>query len=209
MKLEELLLRKEELPIITTAKRPIFNVPIHPRLLDDDLKTDPEIAHKVFAQVALEWYEELSQYTDRLGDKDMQIWYREVFIPHKPVIDARNGRQKISPSGMWEDMAVIGDNGFATGLSINRNAGGSLFVDVQRREQIVGPPTVLFSPEKTKEYATTYFPERISFFCHAYCHHNIDHYPGALFLRNWAIMYLNEAMRQAGEEKLNSRNKEQ
>ena len=31
---------------------------------------------------------------------------------------------------------------------------------------------------------------------YVYSQHNVDNYPGALFLRNWAILYLNEAMKQ-------------
>ena len=31
---------------------------------------------------------------------------------------------------------------------------------------------------------------------HVYAQHNIDHYPGALFLRNWAILYMNEVFKQ-------------
>ena len=30
---------------------------------------------------------------------------------------------------------------------------------------------------------------------YTYNQHNIDNYPGALFLRNWVILYLSEAMK--------------
>ncbi len=31
---------------------------------------------------------------------------------------------------------------------------------------------------------------------YVYALHNVDYYPGALFLRNWAIRYLNDAVKQ-------------
>jgi len=31
--------------------------------------------------------------------------------------------------------------------------------------------------------------------CYIYAHHNVYTFPGALFLRNWAILYLNAAIK--------------
>ena len=31
---------------------------------------------------------------------------------------------------------------------------------------------------------------------YVYAQHNVDSYPGALFLRNWAILYMNEVFKE-------------
>ena len=47
-----------------------------------------------------------------------------------------------------------------------------------------------FSDKKAKEFEIR---KNTAF---VYAHHNIDAYPGALFLRNWAIRYMNEVFKQ-------------
>ena len=56
--------------------------------------------------------------------------------------------------------------------------------------QSFGKPYILFSEEKAKEFKS----KGNRFF--VYSPHNIDYYPGALFLRNWAIMYMNEVLKE-------------
>ncbi len=46
------------------------------------------------------------------------------------------------------------------------------------------------SPKKLREY------QKKNGRIYVYHQHNVDYYPSALFLRNWAIAYLNEAMKQ-------------
>ena len=55
MKLSELLLRKEELPILGKEPRHTwFTMPIHPLLLRDDVVLDDCLAPSLFQQAALE-----------------------------------------------------------------------------------------------------------------------------------------------------------
>lgn len=200
MRLEQLLLKKEELPILHET---CFIVPIYFRLLDEDIKINPEIANQVFPQAAKEWYDELKEYIETVENEKTKEWYESVFLTHELKIKKEYGRQIVDPPGFWEDTVITGDNGFATGLSINRNVGGSLGLPWENHtDQIIYPPLVNFSPEKLKVYATLSFPNVKSVYAPTYSQHNVDHYPGALFLRNWAILYLNEAMKSVGKELL-------
>lgn len=201
MKLDQLLLRKEELPILGKPDCPRFTVPIHPALLRPDVRIDPTIAYHVFRQAAQEYHTELTQYVATMQDEKEKVWYKEVFLKNPTVMTDKRGRQTIL-DGMWEDLVQTGENGFARVLSINRNVGGTLFYNSEDRScthEYLSPPTVNFTPEKFAAYAVLEKnPNIIGVTGNAYSHHNIDHYPGALFLRNWAILYLNEAMKSIG-----------
>ena len=203
MEFEKLILRKEEIPILYEN---CFQVPIHPKLLDPTIKLDENIAKKVFAKAADEWYNELVEYADSLEEKNTQRWIREVFIKKKPKIKKEYGRQKLDTL-YWEDSVFNLKNGFASSLSINRNAGGTLYfnrdtIDSEGFALFNSPGGYIrFSKDKALEFS---FDNRIinlgegseGVNVHIYNLHNVDHYPGALFLRNWALLYLNEAMKQ-------------
>lgn len=195
MDLEQLLLTKEEIPILSGK---CFVVPIYPLLLRTEVEIDPHLAHDVFPQAAEEWYAELTAYTSQLTDAKEKKWLEDVFLQEPVSITEKHGRQCVAPLEIWEDGVEYLENGFARVLSINRNAGGTLFWHEDVREQYIHPPFVQFSKEKFDAYKAEemILKNAAGVFAHAYDHHNIDHYPGALFLRNWAILYLNEAMRQ-------------
>lgn len=201
MKLDQLLLRKEELPILNGTS---FVVPIYPALLREDIQLDPQIAHQVFPQAAQEYHQDLAAYIETMEDRQDKKWYKEVFLKEGVQFGTHFGRQTIL-DGTWEDLVQTDETGFAHVLSINRNAGGSLYFnkgDMFSCNRYISPPQVNFSPEKFDAYAVHKFPDSEGVVAYAYGHHNIDHYPGALFLRNWAILYLNEAMKLLGEEAL-------
>ncbi len=196
MRLEELKLTKEEIPILYDR---FFLVPIHPRLLSSDIQLDPQLACKSFEQAAQEWYRDLSQLVTREEiDAATRQRYKELFIPEPPEIIMRYGRQclKIIDWTGWENDHILQDNGFMRALSISRDFGGSLYFT----ESDSGCTAVTFgndmyirfSREKALAYAKQFREEFIK--VSVYSHHNIDEYPGALFLRNWAITYLNSAL---------------
>ena len=203
MQLEELLLRKEELPISHETR---FVVPIHPSLLRSDIRLNPNLAKQVFRQAAEEWYADLTVYTERLENGKTKSWHQEVFLREPPKVSTNQyGRQTIL-NGMWGDLVQVSETGFVHGLSISRDAGGSLYYnndDLQSCRDYIHPQIVLFSPEKFDAYAIKKFPDNEGVFAHTYGHHNVDYYPGALFLRNWSMLYLNEAMKELGEEVMN------
>mgnify|MGYP001615175469 CR=1 FL=1 len=193
-----LQLTKDEIPIYG---KNAFYVPIHPKLLKDGLTFDPSLASKVFPQVAKEWYSDLEEHvaTTKL-EEATRDWYESVFLKSKPVIVKEGKYQKINHLG-WRDELVIDERGFAWGLGINRNGGGSLYFregdqNCENYIPLSGKPNKFFSisSQKAKALSREVIGEDLGRI-HVYAHHNIDHYPGALFLRNWAIEYLNEAMR--------------
>lgn len=186
MKLEELFLRKEELPILHKS---CFQIPIHPKLLDEKLNIDKEIAHKIFLQVADDWYDDLSRYveTENLKIEELK-WIKEVYLLEKPKIEKRFNSQIIL--GCWEDRIQTRNNGFVDCFLINRDFEGSLYFDEEDDNcKSFGKSYIKFSEEKFKEFEF----ERIGNYQKilTYASHNIDNYPGALFLRNWAIQYMN------------------
>lgn len=188
MNLNDLLLKKDELPIISKTA---FQVPIHPKLLEATL--NPDIAHDVFSQTAEEWYSDLKEYVKNLDDYEEKDWIRKAFLKKKPYILKEYGNQIVKPLGIWEDLTQNSENGFARVLSINRNAGGTLFFDPDNQSSYAMSRYIKFNEEKLAEYQD---PEKLKGWVFHYSQHNVDNYPGALFLRNWAILYLNQALKQ-------------
>ena len=194
MELEKLFLTKQELPILHET---CFHIPIHPKLLDDNISINSNIAKDIFPQVAEEWYEDLKKYFE-LEKGNFEHWKREqienVYLKEKPKITKEFNRQLLR--GYWEDNVWTRENGFVSGFSINRNAGGSLYFhkdDINCETAIPGY-YIKFSKEKAKEFETEKFGNHSRAF--VYASHNIDHFPGALFLRNWAIKYMNEVFKE-------------
>lgn len=203
MLLEDLMIKKEEIPILHEN---CFQVPIHPRLLNPNIKIDENHARAVFPKAAKEWYNELTEYSKTLGNKSTKEWIEEVFLKKKPKIK-KEYDQQIIYSLDWKDEVSTNERGFARFLMINRNNGGSLYFN---QSDTLGSRAFLpfnnsagyirFSKNKCLEFdienkAVTIGDEE-GVMVYVYNMHNVDHYPGALFLRNWAILYLNEAMKQ-------------
>ncbi len=191
MELEKLFLKKEELPILNEI---CFWIPIHPMLLSEDVSINPKLAKEIFPQAVDDWYNDL---TDSVETGDIEEWQKDqikqVYLRGKPQIINNSGRQEIL--GFWEDRVKVEENGFASGLSISRDAGGSLYFNANDKDckTLIPSRYVKFSAEKTREFESEKVREYSRGF--AYGTHNIDYYPGALFLRNWAILYMNEVFK--------------
>jgi len=194
MRLEELLLQKEELIIIGENR---FQVPIYPSLLRSEITFDTTIAARVFPIAAQEWHEELQRYAEGLSEdspseKARKSWIKESYLDKPVEIVRENGRQGV---GFWEDLVINDKRGFATCFSISRNAGGSLYLgDKFEREKYVSNRLIKFGEEKRRLYSIN--PNEGSTKMIMYSMHNVDYYQGALFLRNWVILYLNEALKE-------------
>ena len=192
MKLEELFLRKEELPI---RRETDFVVPIYPALLREDIQLDSQIAHRVFAQVAQEYLLDLEKYTETMQDEKKKEYYQQMLRRDATVVPDKNGEQTFRG---WQDLVRTSDTGFATVLAQGPSSGGSLYYNEKDREcaqKFIFSPLVLFSEEKFLAYSS----KKINFSgaqVQAYGYHNIDTFPQALFLRNWAMLYLNSALRE-------------
>lgn len=106
----------------------------------------------------------------------------------------------------WQCNYQLDDNGFAGALSISRNYGGTLYLnrtDMGCEDYISfgkGKPSryVKFTREKAMEFMIPGRSSEKSIVANVYGEHNIDYYPGALFLRNWAINYMNMAFEDVG-----------
>ena len=194
MSIENLLLTKEEVPIISGSH---FIIPIHPMLLRKDMVIDKNLAYSVFPQAAEEWYTELTEYVSTLENGKEKTWINDVFLKGKPEVKEERGRLTVYPLKFWQALVETMENGFATVLSINRNVGGSLFLPPDDKKQHISPVIVKFSPEKFKAYEAEDIglDSSLGAYSYAYDQHNIDNYQGALFLRNWAMLYVNEALK--------------
>ncbi len=115
MELEKLFLTKQELPILYQT---CFEIPIHPKLLDENIKINPDIARDLFPQAAEDWYNDLINYV-KYENPENKEWINEVFLKEKPEILRVNDRQFLD---VWEDNIHTSDNGLVTCFSINRNA---------------------------------------------------------------------------------------
>jgi len=85
---------------------------------------------------------------------------------------------------------------FVNNFSISRNAGGSLYFweDDINCEGIIPNSYIRFSKDKAKEFACKDIKDYNLAFI--YAQHNVDSFPGALFLRNWAIEYMNQVFKE-------------
>ncbi|MBI2056821.1 hypothetical protein HYT91_01050 [Candidatus Pacearchaeota archaeon] len=81
MELEKLFLTKQELPILY---KNCFQIPIHPKLLDENVKIDNLIAQRLFPKVAEEWYKDLKNYSPETNQE--KEWIKKVFLKNKPKI---------------------------------------------------------------------------------------------------------------------------
>lgn len=186
MELEKLFLKKEEIPILYKS---CFQIPIHPELLNKNLRIDNKVAQRIFPEVAQDWHEDLKKYIP--VNQEEKEWINQVYLKEKPKITTEFNNQFLN--GFWTDYVQTADNGLVTCFSINRNAGGSLyFQEDDINCESFGITYIKFSDEKKSEFQ---FDKKLGRM-YVYAHHNVDSYPGALFLRNWAIKYMNKVFKQ-------------
>lgn len=140
MRLEDLFLKKEELPILGNTHKIFFQIPIHPKLLDNSLNIDRGIAQKIIPQAT--------------------------------------------------DITFM-ENGLVKSFSLNE--GGTLYFNrAKLNYKSYALPFINFSEEKYKEFAS----EKEGCDIFVYSHKNVDKSPEALFLRDWAIKYMNRVFKQ-------------
>ncbi|MBI4017829.1 MAG: hypothetical protein HY366_02700 [Candidatus Aenigmarchaeota archaeon] len=192
MELEDLLLKKEEIPLqrsqIEFYPAPC-NVPVHPLLLDEKRRFDIRLAHTVFPMVVQEWHEELKTYAGQPDWKDERDLIEE-YLSVKPRVVEREALY-VEPYGRygerWETSRGRLTNGFPGALS--NGAHTSFFVNVD--DDLGAELRMNFSDRKRELYRG----------CRPYSQHNVHTLSHALLLRNWAIACVNEGLMQvfAGE----------
>jgi hypothetical protein len=164
MNLEELYLTKEELPILYET---CFQIPIHPKLLDQNIRIDKSIPQRIFPRVVEEWYKDLKEkgLTGKITFEDSCI-------------------------------AQYNENGFVEGFQISRDFGGNIFFDKieDSCRTVIPSKFIKFSKEKAIKFECQKI--RGLSLAHVYTLGNVDNFHGALFLRNWGIEYMNEVFKQ-------------
>jgi len=172
----------------------VFYVPIHPVLFEGGVELDPKLAMGAFPDVAREWHTDLMMRRNRLpGGKERELY--DSFLEFGSEVSKEGGEYVLG--GMWRSEVIIGGGGFARGLSINRDVGGSLDynpVDVDCEIGMIPRKGRFFglSEAKVKEFGRLWAEG--GYLLDVYGQHNVDNLPGALFLRNWAVKYLNAAV---------------
>jgi len=197
MKLENALLKKEEVEIFGNT---CFYVPIHPQLLGDSVNIDRRLAKKVFPQAAREWYEDLKKSfvsMDAEQRKSIKPFLKKPRI--KVLYPGSEYESHMIAERYWNDDNITTmKNGFARTLILCLSSSSpSLYLSHENELTYISTRYVKFTPEKFYEYACRKSIDADnSCYAHVYLQHNIDSYAQALFLRNWAILYLNKALKQ-------------
>lgn len=176
MDIEKLFLQKEELPILGNKHNIFFQIPIHPRLLYPALSIDESIAANIFPQVADEWYESLNKYTSINPEKTG--WIKDIFA------------KRVSKEELQNRISCM-NNGLVRRFS-SADGGTLYFFDQKLNYKSYASPFINFSEEKYKEFACNKNKSDIL----VYSQRDINTFPTALFLRNWAIKYMNEVFKQ-------------
>ncbi|MCX6774797.1 MAG: hypothetical protein NTY99_01760 [DPANN group archaeon] len=185
MKLERLLLKKEEIPIVPSTNyayvRPIFTIPIHPKLIDYGTKLDPELARSVFPQALEEWQKDLPKLAQKLRHCEVAQEHLGKYLGKKITLE----KGTIQPMGWTCEISKM-PNGFAERLDLGVQD------DLVYDGATVTPwnTTSYFPNKKFKQYRSD--DGNMA----RYSLHNVDHFANALFFKEWAILYLNEALKQ-------------
>ncbi|GEM_PF-1657539 len=207
MEYERLRLTKEEVLVSRVGESDVcLYVPIHPKLILPETKIDPEIPNQAFERAAVEWYDDLEALAQSGNYSPKQVqWWKEVFLADKrPRVEMYHGRQvmRYGNSSSWENNHDLQDNGFMNNLSISRNGGGSLGFDLEQNNcqyyiftRRGRSPLQIFDVEKAKEFSFGSCKDGETFRVYVYAPHNVDCIPGAVMLRNWALAYMDEALR--------------
>jgi len=182
MELEKLLLTREEI-VITETERCSFVVPIHPSLIGDLPQSIPQDPSYLLRSIpeAIRWtIKDLQTYITT--GEGRRIGTAEKVLRELPREDREyNQSSMISPG--FTVIHTFHKNCPYT-MAISTNPG--LYIDTER----ISSSTCKFSEEKFAEYRNK---RRQT---HVWTTHNIDHMPQALFLRNWAIAYHNELLKE-------------
>jgi len=214
--LDAILLTVEEVKIPASGHSivPVI-VPIHPRLIEDKaLKFDPELPYNtdIFEAAVKSWRAELEEhYKQKKYEDDCEKSLCEMFLDGELEITKQKASHGICGfrangyevmPGDLENGYIFDERGFARCFMIAEGH-GSIGFDAECHLLTHFPPGVIdFSKEKYEEYTPTFLKKggkrdpRESAGGYAYTPHNVFNVPHAMFLRQWAIAYHNECLKQ-------------
>ncbi len=175
-----------------------FYVPIHPTLLEQSRSFDRTLANRVFPQAAGEWYEDLQTFLANTPtlEPDLREYCKELLRYGKPRVLAVDGRQELEHIG-WEDRVRTDERGFATTLALSPSTNGLYFSEDSHCRvalSLRGGPETRFNLSREKVQSLAGEEHGDFAIVATYGKHNVNTLPGALFLRNWAMAYVNAAM---------------
>jgi len=216
MKLEELLLKREEIPIGGYNREfssPACIVPIHHSLRDhipDNIKYDRELAYSVMNET-IDWYvEDLKEYYEQLVDLATKQWVEKAFLDRLP--EKRDDWGESSPlGGGWIVYMVLSQNFlYSLGLTVHchlyADTGSFVSDDINSTyARFTKEKFIEFSKDgDVREDVRDFGRDRKYYFCRAYAwhQHNVDIIPEAIMLRDWAILYENLLLRLMNERGL-------
>ena len=142
MELDTIFLHKDEISIQDNSDMPPgFYIPIHKKLLDNELNFNPNLAKEIFPEVAEEWRDELEVYTRSMyNEKKNQIYER--FLNDELKVE-QDGFDYTANPGNFRSHIVTDENGFARSLSIGASMKGSIGIDSSNPSKMVG--SMIFS----------------------------------------------------------------
>jgi hypothetical protein len=221
LNLDAILLTIEEVKIPASGHSivPVI-VPIHPRLIEDKtLKFDTELpyAEHIFVEAVKSWRAELEEhYEQKKYEDDSEKSLCEMFLDGEleiikqkashGICGFRASGYEVMP-GDLDNGYILDERGFARCFMIEEGH-GSIGFDAECHLLTHFPPGVIdFSIEKRKEYTPTFLkksyldliekhPADVMSSGYAYTPHNVFNVPHAMFLRQWAVAYHNECLKQ-------------
>ncbi|MFH1210591.1 MAG: hypothetical protein V1645_01620 [archaeon] len=195
MRLEDMLIRREEVKIDPSKKKNIeFVIPIHPQIINDGLGfTDKKFCKEALKRALKPYFEDMKKYVGEFtrNGKPESLLLRSTYLVRDPEITEREGIWVVTPPG-WR--ATTEGNILYT-LVINE---GKLVPE--SKSTIIGSNQVGFTREKFREYMADSQMHSSNGYIgingYAMVPKNIKTVPQALLLRAWAVEYMNTHLKQ-------------
>lgn len=194
MELSDLLLKPDELKV----KESCFQVPIHPLIVHYPNQLETPTAKQYFHQAIHEWKKELTTYIKSLDPSCQEKREEKEWITRAFLKPERFKKQKFRNEqyGPFENNTQEDERNFSGYISIGRNLGSIYFHNTEEFHTFPYRRYLNLSEEKLKEYQIPHENNQI----YTHKHHNIDHFPQALLLKTWAMIYLNQVLTEIHQE---------
>ena len=198
MELQNLLLTPSELIIRDSC----FQVPIHPSIIQYQHKLETLNAEHFFHPAVNAWKKELRGYTKSLDlssqeKREEKEWITQSFLKPERFIRKKFQTERY---GSFENNTQQDDRGFSGYISIGRNFGSLYFNNTDEFHAFPYPKYLNLTEAKLAEYKIPGEEHQI----YTHRQHNIDHFPQALLLRTWAMIYLNQVLTEVYNDKENT-----
>lgn len=191
MEIDDILLKSREIYIGDGQEKPRLVVPIHPSLLRKDIKIDERLGYETLSRAIKPWRKDVNKYHKIIKDTTSK---KSINIGG--VESVHDDVWIIKPEDIYIDRFGFMDNGLVRTFQLGDE--NALYLD-QNNTISIHQDEAVFKAEKLYEYSCKKDDDILgSGFatCYAYQVHNLGNYRAALFLKNWAVIYLNTALKQ-------------